>query len=196
MNQKKIISSTTLHSGWSSLTEYELEIDSEKLGVHRVKREIYDSGDGAAAILINPTTEKVILIRQFRLAAHLNGHPDGYLLEACAGLLDANSPEATIKKEIYEETGVLTDKIVKVGKCYATPGAHKELIHLFIAFYEDEDKKGMGGGLKEEFEDIEILELTFDEVKSIFREGQIQDSKTMILIQYAMILSYIPISFK
>ncbi|NNF35177.1 MAG: NUDIX domain-containing protein [Saprospiraceae bacterium] len=191
MNKQSIISSRVLHSGWSTLEEYLVEIESDKLGKHQVVREIYDSGDGAAALLINQDSCKVILIKQYRLAAHLNGHHDGYLLEACAGLLDKNDPDSTIIKEIYEETGIVVEEANYIGKAYATPGAHKELIHLYIAFYTEQDKKGDGGGLKEEYEDIEVLELTFNEVINLYKNGKIQDSKTLTLIQYAMIESFI-----
>lgn len=185
----KIISERLLYKGWSQLTEYVIQLNSPRLGIHQVKREIYDSGDGAAALLINPDQEKVILIKQYRLAAHLNGHPDGFLLETCAGLLEDKNPVATIIKEIYEETGVRIANVTSIGIAYATPGAHKEKIHLFIGYYSEEDKLGKGGGLDEEYEEIEVLELTFNQVISLYQSGQIQDSKTLNLIQYAMIRS-------
>ena len=183
----KIITKETLHKGWSELTKYILEINSVKLGLHQVMREVYDSGDGAAALLINSESRKVILTRQYRLPAHLNGHEDGYLLEASAGLLDTKDPEQAIKKEILEETGVVPYRIENIGLSYASPGAHMEKIHLYLAYYSEKDKIGIGGGLQEEHEEIEVLEFTFEEIKELYLTGRIQDSKTLILIQYALI---------
>ncbi len=182
----KIIKEKLIYSGWSNLTGYTLQLDINGKK-STVNREIYDSGDGATALLYNPNKQTIILTKQFRLAAFLQGHPDGYLIEACAGMLDTLSPEEAIAKEIYEETGIAVKEIKYLFSAYATPGAHKEKISYFLAPYSESDKIHPGGGLDEEHEDIEVIELSYQEIINMYKKNEIEDQKTLVLIQHAMI---------
>ena len=186
----KIINEKLIYKGWSQLTAYTLQLNINGKNA-TVNREIYDSGDGATVLLYNPNKQKIILTKQFRLAAFLQGHGDGYLLEACAGMLDQLSPEEAIVKEIYEETGIAVKKIEYLFSAYATPGAHKEKISFFLAPYFEEDKKHPGGGLDEEHEDIEVVEFTYEEIINMYKENKIEDQKTLVLLQHAMIAGII-----
>jgi GDP-mannose pyrophosphatase NudK len=182
-----ILTTKVLHKGWSALSSFEMEYyfaDGTKTIVHR---EIYDSGDGAAVLMHNPSEKKVLLVKQFRLAAVLNGHPDGFILESCAGMLDINHPEKAIIKEIEEETGFCIKKVIKTGEVFATPGAHMEKIHLYTAEYSAGMKIHDGGGNREENEEIEVLEYSFDEIKSMVEKGEIRDAKTLILLQQGIL---------
>lgn len=187
----EILNVNKIYSGWSELTAYTINLQingNESI----VNREIYDSGDGATVLLYNPDEKKIILTKQFRLAAYLQGHHDGYILETCAGMLDELSPEQAIVKEIYEETGIAVKEIKYLFSAYATPGAHKEKISYFTAPYSEKDKVHTGGGLDEEHEDIEVIELTYKEVATLYGQNKIEDQKTLVLIQYAMIEGIIP----
>jgi hypothetical protein len=66
-----------------------------------------------------------------------------------------------------------------------SPGAVTELLHFYVAAYDDEQKISDGGGNKEEDEDIEVMELRFDEAIRMMDAGEIRDAKTVILLQYA-----------
>lgn len=150
-------------------------------------RESYDRGNGAAVFMYNPTTKNVVLIRQFRIPSYLNGNEDGMLIETCAGLLDRDDPETCIKKEIFEETGYKIENVTKVFEAYMTPGAVTEELHCFIAKYSDAMKTNKGGGLEDEQEDIEVLEMPFSEAVELLNNGIIKDAKTIMLLQYAII---------
>ena len=150
-------------------------------------RESYDRGNGAAVFMFNRNTQNIVLIRQFRLPSYLNGNDSGFLIEACAGLLDNDDPETCIKKEIEEETGIRVTKVSKILEAYMTPGAVTEQIHYFIAEYTDAMKISKGGGLSEEQEDIEVLEMPFTKAIELLHNGEIKDAKTIILLQYALI---------
>ncbi|MGB2127993.1 MAG: NUDIX domain-containing protein [Flavicella sp.] len=150
-------------------------------------RESYDRGNGAAVFMFNKKTQNIVLIRQFRLPSYLNGNDTGFLIEACAGLLDNDDPETCIKKEIEEETGIRVKKVNKILEAYMTPGAVTEQIHYFTAEYTDAMKIHRGGGLTEEQEDIEVLEMPFTYAIKLLQNGKIKDAKTIILLQYAMI---------
>jgi nudix-type nucleoside diphosphatase (YffH/AdpP family) len=148
-------------------------------------REAYDRGDGAALLPYDPETRSVILTRQFRMPTYVNGNPDGMLIEACAGLLDGEGPEACIRREAEEEIGFRVERVVKVGELYTAPGAVTEVLHLFVAEYTAAMRVAGGGGMDHEHEDIEVLELPFDLALAMVDSGQIRDAKTVLLLRHA-----------
>jgi nudix-type nucleoside diphosphatase (YffH/AdpP family) len=150
-------------------------------------REIYNRGDGAAILLYNPLKKTVILTKQFRMPSFLNGNDNGMMIEVCAGLLDENDPITCIKNEAEEETGYQVINPKKVFEIYSTPGAVTEKIHYFTAEINETMKISDGGGLKEESEEIEVLEIPFEKALKMIYTGEIQDAKTIILLQYAKI---------
>ncbi|MEW5057752.1 MAG: GDP-mannose pyrophosphatase NudK [Cycloclasticus sp.] len=173
-----------LSDNWYRLHKYSFDFQLASGLWQRQQREVYDRGNGASILLYNPATQQVILTRQFRLPTYLNGNSDGLLIEACAGLLDGDSPEVCIRKETEEETGYQVGAIKKVFQAYMSPGAVTEIIHFFIAEYSPEMKISEGGGLADEQENIEVLELSFDEAYAMIETGDIVDAKTIMLLQY------------
>jgi len=150
-------------------------------------RESYDRGNGAAVLLYNKIKQTVILISQFRMPTYLNGNDSGMMIEACAGLLDGDDPETCVIKEAEEESGFRVVRVEKIFEAYMSPGAVTEILHLYIAEYQDSDKVSDGGGLEDEQEDITVLELDFKKAISMISTGEIQDAKTIMLLQYLMI---------
>lgn len=151
------------------------------------KREVYDRGNGAAILLYNPENNTVILTRQFRLPTYLNGNNSGMLIEACAGLLDLDEPEQCIIRETEEETGYRIAKVEKVMEAYMSPGVLTEILYLFVGEYNESMKVNDGGGLEEEQENIEVLEMKYDQAYAMIATGEIKDAKTILLLQYAKI---------
>lgn len=190
-NKIKIIQETTLYRGWSELKEYTIEYQFDDGRYASMKREIYNSGDGASVLLYNPDDKKILLVRQFRLAALVNGHPDGFILETCAGMLDEQHPEEAILREIEEETGYRVHTLEKTGEVFATPGAHMEKIHLYAARYDQNMRVADGGGKAEEHEEIEIVEMTFEEAHHAALHGLFVDAKTLILVQHGILRGWI-----
>lgn len=186
-NKITTLSRTVLYKGWSALSSYKILYQRDNGTTELQTREIYNSGDGAAVLLFNPQDKKIVLIKQFRLPVYLNSDTNGFILECCAGLLDDANPEKTIINEVYEETGYRIENVTKIFEAFATPGAHMEKIHYFVASYSESMKAGDGGGKLEEQEEIEILEFDYDQIPELLREGQIIDSKTIILLQWAML---------
>src|SRR5664279_4547534 len=150
-------------------------------------RETYDRGNGATLLPYNLAQRTVVLVRQFRYPAFVNGHDD-LLIEAAAGLLDNASPEARIRAEAEEETGYRLDAVRKIFEAFMSPGAITEKLHFFVAEYEPGMKIGSGGGLASEGEDIEVLELSIDQALAMIGDGRIVDAKTIMLLQYACLL--------
>lgn len=152
------------------------------------EREVYDKGSGAAILLYNKEKQTIILTRQFRLAIYLNeGKKRGMSIEVCAGLLDGLSPTDCIIKETLEETGYKIHHPKYLYDAYMTPGAVMEKVSYFIAPYDETMKISQGGGLASEQEEIEVLEIKFDDAYKMLEEGKIIDGKTIMLLQYALI---------
>jgi nudix-type nucleoside diphosphatase (YffH/AdpP family) len=147
-------------------------------------RETYDRGNGATLLPYNLVRRTVVLVRQFRYPAYVNGYDD-LLIETPAGLLDSESPEVRIRAEAEEEIGYRLGEIRKVLEAFMSPGAVTEKLHFFVAQYEPSMRVGSGGGNPDEGEDIEVLELSFDEAMAMIGDRRIQDAKTIMLLQYA-----------
>lgn len=172
-----------LSDNWYILKKYTFELQRSDGVWQTQSREAYDRGNGAAILLYNKAKGTVVLTRQFRLPVYINGH-DGLLIEAAAGLLDDASPEARIIAEAEEETGFKVAAIEKVFEAYMSPGSVTEKLYFFIAEYSDADRSGQGGGLADEGEDIQVLEWPFEKALAAIRSGEIQDAKTIMLIQH------------
>jgi nudix-type nucleoside diphosphatase (YffH/AdpP family) len=148
------------------------------------RREIVDRGDGVTLLPYNLARRTVMLVRQFRYPAYVNGCDD-LLIEAAAGLLDKEEPEKRIRAEAEEEIGYRLRDIRKIFEAYMTPGAVTEKLHFFVGEYQPDMKIGNGGGNAHEGEDIEVLELEIDEALAMITDGRIMDAKTIMLLQYA-----------
>jgi nudix-type nucleoside diphosphatase (YffH/AdpP family) len=148
------------------------------------KREVFDRGHAAALLPYNIANRTVVLARQFRLPAYLAGHDD-LMIEAAAGMLDDETPEKRILAEAEEELGYRLHDVHKVFEAFMSPGSVTEKLHLFVAEYEATMRVGDGGGLAEEGEDIEVLELPIDTALAMISDGRIADAKTIMLLQYA-----------
>ena len=146
-------------------------------------RETYDRGNAATLLPYNLAQRRVVLVRQFRYPAYVNGYDD-LLIEAAAGLLDNEAPEIRIRAEVEEETGYRLGEIRKVFEAFMSPGAVTEKLHFFVAEYESNMRIGSGGGLASEGEDIEVLELPIDQGLAMIGDGRIVDAKTIMLLQY------------
>jgi nudix-type nucleoside diphosphatase (YffH/AdpP family) len=150
-------------------------------------REVYDRGDGAGILLYNTKKQTVILTKQFRMPTYLNDNNDGMLVEVAAGMLDKDNPEACIIRETEEETGYRLKSVKKVYQGYSSPGVMTEKMHFFIGEYTDDMKVSDGGGLDTEGEDIEVLEIPFQNAVNMLHNGDIVDVRTIVLLQYALI---------
>jgi nudix-type nucleoside diphosphatase (YffH/AdpP family) len=187
-NPKITIQKTELLSdNWYVLNKVTFDYKMEDYDSETQVREVYDRGNGAVILLCNLTKKTVVLTRQFRLPTYLNGNTSGMVIEACAGLLDAENPEECIIRETEEETGYRLSSVKKVFQSYMSPGSVTEILHFFIGEYQPNMKVSDGGGLAEEHENIEVLEYSFDQAYQMIATGEIVDAKTIMLLQYAKI---------
>jgi GDP-mannose pyrophosphatase NudK len=183
-NSIKIIKSEVICKSWHTLKKVTFE-HLQKDGTWQLQsREAYDRGNGAVVLLYNKEHKSIILTRQFRMPTYINGNDTGMLIEACAGLLDNDDPEDAIKRETEEETGYKITDVRKIYEAYMSPGSVTEILYFFIAEYSKDMKVTEGGGVAHEQENIEVLEINFNDAMDMIETGEIKDAKTIMLLQY------------
>src|SRR6202046_751894 len=184
----RIIEECVLSDDWYTLKKTTFDYRRRDGRWQRQSREIYDRGNGAVVLLFNVDRNTVVLTRQFRFPAYVNGCSDGLLIEACAGLLDGDDPHTCISREAQEETGFVVRTPRKVLEAYMSPGSVTEKLHFFVAEYMPQDRVSTGGGDVAEGEDIEVIEVSVASARQMLASGAIQDGKTIMLLQYAALV--------
>ena len=180
----RLVREEVLSDDWATLRRTTVAHRGSDGEWHELTRETYDRGDGAAILIYDLDRRTVILTRQFRYPAYVNGHDD-LLIEVPAGLLDDAAPAEAVARELEEETGYRVGPPVEVFDAFMSPGSVTERLHLFVAPYAPSDRVGKGGGVASEHEDIEILEVPFEEAMAMVGRGLIRDAKTIMLLQHA-----------
>ena len=186
-NVKNIVHKT-LSKAWATLLQIDYDYKFKDGTWKRVSRESYDRGHGTGVLLYNIENGTVILTKQFRMPIYNTHQDEAMSIEVCAGAIDKNeSPESTIIREVEEEVGYKIKEVKKVMEAYMSPGALTEKMYLFVAPYSDTMKVNEGGGVAGEHEEIEVLEMPFSQAIKMMQSGEIQDAKTIMLLQYAQI---------
>jgi GDP-mannose pyrophosphatase NudK len=180
----KILQTEILCNNWYTLKKVTYQYSKNDGSVHEQVREVYDRGNGSTILLYNKEQQTVILTKQFRMPSFLNGNDSGMLIEACAGLLDKDSPEECVRRETEEETGYQVKNVQKIFEAYMSPGSVTEILYFFIAEYNRSMKVSAGGGLENEQENIEVLEMNIQQAMDMIGTGEIKDAKTIMLLQY------------
>jgi GDP-mannose pyrophosphatase NudK len=189
VNNIKILQNEILSDNWYTLKKITYEYLQSDGTWKKQTREAYDRGNGATILLYNKEQKTVILTKQFRLPTFINGNASGMLIEACAGLLDRDNPEDCIRRETEEETGYKISDVHKIFEAYMSPGSVTEMLYFFIAEYSASMKVHEGGGIEHEQENIEVLEISFQQAVEMMENGEIKDAKTIILLQFAKLHS-------
>jgi ADP-ribose pyrophosphatase len=182
----EIAGETTLSNAWTKLSTFDVDYTDSRGDPHRLKREIYHRTPAACILLYDPKRNTIVFVRQFRLAAHLTGFP-AWVIEVPAGLLDGDDPEEAIRREAIEETGFRVRETRFLFKALTAPGSVTEVVHFFVALIDSTDRVAEGGGLADEHEDLEVMEVALDEAATMIETGEIHDVKTILLVQWAML---------
>ena len=164
------------------LSEYEIDYRRNDGTWQTLDREVFDRKHAAAVLPIDPRRGTVILVRQFRLPPFLTGYKTP-MVEVIAGSLDNDAPDVCARREAMEEAGVEVGDLKEVFHCFMSPGAVMERMHLFVGSYSTRAAKG--GGLQDEGEDIEVLEMPLADAFAMIANGEIVDAKTIMLLQWA-----------
>jgi len=146
-------------------------------------RLILDRGNSVAMLLYDPENQTVLLCEQFRLPTYEQG--PGWLLELPAGTLErGENAEECARREAMEETGYAVKSLRRIACVYLSPGGSSEKIYIFYGEVSTTDRLGKGGGVLAEDEDIRLISMPMAEAFAKARDGQIQDAKTLIGLQW------------
>ena len=174
----------TLSENWYTLQKVTFDHARKDGSSQTLAREIYHIGPGAVVLPFDRERGTVLLVRQFRLPAYINGDP-ALLIEACAGMVEnGDDPAEAIGKELEQEVGYRVRNLRKALELYMNPGVATEIMHLFTAEYNPADHIGKGGGIRGEGEEIEVLELPLLQAWDMVAAGQIVGAKTVVLLQH------------
>jgi nudix-type nucleoside diphosphatase (YffH/AdpP family) len=180
-----ILEDKTLWKGWSHLRGITFDFFREGRAPHRLSWEVFDRRNASAILLHNVERDTVTLVRQLRIAAHLSGDY-AYLLEVPAGFIDdGETALQAALREALEETGYRVEKATPTFAAFMSPGSVTEKLHGFYAAVTDADRISDGGGLDDEQEDLEVIELSFAKAMEMVEAGEIVDAKTIMLLQWA-----------
>jgi nudix-type nucleoside diphosphatase (YffH/AdpP family) len=193
-NRIKNVASTVLSQFWGKLKRIDFDYKFKDGSWKRLSHETYGKSDGVAMLLYNPETQSVILSKQFRIPVYEAGVAHGYSIEVCGGTLDEGElPKNCVIREAQEELGYNATNVKHVGTVFLSPGIVRERVYLFIGTYKDSDKQDNGGGLEDENEEIEVLEIPFKEALQMIDTNKIIDARTIMLLQHIKINNLIPV---
>lgn len=166
----------TVYQGYMTLMAATLTADDGTT----FRREIEHHGHAVAVLPYDPERRTALLVSLPRAPVIWSGGPPE-LLEAIAGMLDGEEPEACARREALEEAGVELHELEPVGVAYASPGVSSERVRLFLAPYLATDRTGPGGGLVEEHELITVIEVPLDQLWEWVETQRVEDMKTLAL---------------
>ena len=179
----RIRNTRILSQHWSRLSLVDFDLKRRDGGWQSISWEVNDHGDGIAVLPFDPARRTVLLVRQFRLPAYLNGHKER-LWEACAGLIDpGETPADCARREALEETGYAITDLEPIGAVFSSPGTLTERMHLFLARYAPGGRAQDGVVVDHESEDIETVEVPLDRLARMADDGSILDAKTLVIVQ-------------
>jgi nudix-type nucleoside diphosphatase (YffH/AdpP family) len=174
----KIVTVDTIHEGWGKYLIATIRLRNGE----EIKREIEDHGRVVSVLPYDPERRCAMLIRQFRPPVLLAAKQKD-ILEAIAGIVEGNRPSDCAKREAFEEAGLKLKKLEHIGCVWTSPGVSTERVDMYLAAYGEADRKGAGGGLASEHEEIAILEMQLTELAALADKGKLTDAKAMLLVQ-------------
>ena len=167
-----------IHEGWNTFGMATLTLPDGS----RVEHVLEDHGEAVAVLPYAPGRRVAVLVRQVRVGPMFWGdRPD--IAEAPAGGLDGQDPCAAALREVLEEAGLNLSDLELVTRAYSMPGVSSERLWLYLAPFTTSDRVSDGGGLAHEGEQIAVEEVSLVDLATAAREGQIDDLKTLALVQ-------------
>ena len=173
-----ILDEALLYDGWNRL----LMVKARTQGGAVIHRSVEDHGDAVTVLPFDPERRLALLVRQLRVVI-LKGHGVEASLEAPAGILDEDDPADCARREAMEEAGLELKALVPLGAAFVMPGISTEKMHMFLAEYSAASRVGAGGGLAEENEEIEVVEIGLKDLAGMADRGELSDLKTYGLVQ-------------
>jgi ADP-ribose pyrophosphatase len=145
--------------------------------------DVLRAGPAAAVLPIDPGRDEVVLLRQFRLAAHLaNGR--GNLVEIVAGHVEADEqPAEAARRECVEEIGVAPGLMVELFTYLTSPGMSDEEITLFLGVVDASGVPERAGAAAEHEETVP-MRVSIDAALAALAAGTVRNGPLIIALQW------------
>lgn len=179
MKTVEIVGRETAYKGWLTFSILSIRLADGRV----MRREVVEHGRAVAVLAYDAERRMAMLVRQLRVPVYLTSG-EQVLLEAIAGMIDSGDAAGTVRREAMEEAGLQLGELELVAeRIWPSPGMLTESLSLFLAPYRAQDRIAAGGGLAEEHEEIEVVEMPLAELAAITDRGQLKDMKTLALVQ-------------
>lgn len=156
-------------------------------GEIEITRELFQRGNAVCVLLFDPQRDEIVLIEQFRVGAMAKGATEAgspWLLEPVAGIVEPGETVNDVaERESQEEAGAEISDIIPITRYLPSPGGCDEYVDLLCGRV-DSSKVGGVHGLADEGEDILVHSLPYDEVCELVNSGVIDNSATIIAVQW------------
>lgn len=180
----EILKQVVLYQGMFRLSKYTFRHRLFNGGwTESFEREVFERSSAVAILPYDPLLDRVILIEQFR-AGSLADPESPWLIEIPAGVIEPNeNPDEVAHRETMEEAGCTLLELQPIFQYFVSPGASNEFLHLY---YGRVDASAIDGvhGLKDENEDIRVLNISSDEAFDLMNQGKIKNAPTLIALMW------------
>lgn len=180
----EIIEKENLYHGFFQLNRYHIRHQLFGGGwTETFQREMFERGHAAGALLLDPNSETLVLVEQFRAGA-VETEINPWMIEPIAGMIEVNeNPEQVVKRESIEESGCNIIKLQKITSYLASAGGTTEKVWLFLGKV-DANQAPEYAGLSSEHEDIKIHKLPVTKVFEQLDKGQFKNAMLLISLQW------------
>jgi ADP-ribose pyrophosphatase len=172
-----------LAKGFREYRRYRFKMPDDDAALSARRRDVLCAGRVAAVLPIDLERDEVVLLRQFRLSAHLaNGR--GELVEIVAGRVEGSEqPIETALRESVEEIGVAPSPLVELFTFLPTPGITEEEITLCLGIV-DAAQVPERAGAETEREETRPLRVPIDAALAALAQGTMRNGVLIMALQW------------
>ena len=142
----ELLDRSVAYQGYFRVDRYRLRHQQFRGGLGPVlTREVFERGQVAAVLPVDPERDRVVLIEQFRPGPWAAGW-DPWLIECVAGVIeDGEDAESLARREAREEADCTVTDLVPIACFFTSPGACTEAVSLYAGRVDSEGVGGLHG---------------------------------------------------
>jgi ADP-ribose pyrophosphatase len=169
--------------GFMTYERYDISIRRDGEPALVQQRDVLRASRVVAVLPIDLARDQIVLIRQFRLPAHL-ATGRGEMIEIVAGRVEqGEAPSFAASRECLEEISVAPDRLVELYSVLPTPGFTDEYVTFFLGFV-DAAKVPARAGAAEENEDTRPFVVSIDDALAALGQGRIFNGLVISALQW------------
>jgi ADP-ribose pyrophosphatase len=174
---------TLIGRGFMRYERYELSINRGGEPPLVQQRDVLRASRVAAVLPIDLERGQVVLIHQFRLAAHL-ATGRGEMVEIVAGRVEHGEVAAdAARRECMEEIGVAPDRLVELYSVLPSPGLSDESVTFFLGFVDAARVPARAGAALEN-EDTRPFVVSIEDAVAALGQGQVANALLFSALQW------------